>query len=66
MGCNSRRTCTNRRIGYQALIRETEEVQDIRWFEIDDMVKMIDNNYDGITDKKGCWRYLKRYLQNKK
>lgn len=30
------------------------------------MVKMIDNNYDGITDKKGCWRYLKRYLQIKK
>lgn len=42
---------------------QEEEVQDIRWFTKEEIFKKIDNNYDGITDKKACWLYLKKYLE---
>ena len=44
---------------------QEEEVQDIRWFTKEEIFKKIDNNYDGITDKKACWAYLKKYLELK-
>ena len=44
---------------------QEEELQDIRWFTKEEIFKKIDNNYDGITDKKACWAYLKKYLELK-
>lgn len=45
------------------LVLQEEEVQDIRWFNKEDVIKMVKNNYDGLTDKKGCWEYLLKYFE---
>ncbi|MCL2354884.1 MAG: NUDIX domain-containing protein [Oscillospiraceae bacterium] len=44
---------------------QTEEVQDIKWFGIEDLLKRIHNNYEGITDKTGCWTCLAKYLETR-
>lgn len=43
---------------------QEEEVQDIKWFDKDDVIARIHNNYYGITDKIGCWEYLELYLKS--
>ena len=45
---------------------QEEEVQDVKWFDEDEIIERINNNYDGITDKVACWHYLKKYLELKK
>ena len=42
---------------------QKEEIQDIKWFDIDEMKKMINNNYDGITDKVELWNYIIKYFE---
>lgn len=42
---------------------QEEEVSDIKWFTKEDILKRIDNNYDGITDKTGPWNFLKKYYE---
>lgn len=42
---------------------QEEEVQDIRWFSKDDVIKRIHNHYDGLTEKQGCWEFLEKYLE---
>lgn len=42
---------------------QAEEVQDVKWFTADELAMRIANNYDGITDKTGCWNHLLHYLQ---
>ena len=42
---------------------QTEEVSEVKWFEKEDVINRINNNFDGITDKEGCWEYLKRYFR---
>ena len=42
---------------------QTEEVQDIKWIDKDEVISKIRNNYDGITDKIGCWEYLIKYFE---
>jgi len=27
------------------------------------IINKIHNNYDGITDKQGCWEYLEKYYK---
>ena len=44
---------------------QEEEVQDIKWFDRDDVVKRINNNYEDLTDKTGCWNYLQKYFEMK-
>lgn len=41
---------------------QKEEVQDIKWFDKEEVISRIHNNYDGLTDKIGCWEFLERYL----
>ena len=41
---------------------QEDEVQDVKWFDKGEVIIRINNNYDGITDKVGCWDYLKKYL----
>ncbi|MBR2391478.1 MAG: NUDIX domain-containing protein [Clostridia bacterium] len=45
---------------------QTDEVQEVRWFEVDDLVNVIKNNFDGLTGKTGCWNYLLKYLEMRK
>ncbi len=45
------------------IILQEEEVQNIGWFNKEDVIKKIKNNYDGLTDKKGCWEYLVKYFE---
>lgn len=44
------------------LTLQPDEVDEVRWFDRTDLVARIKNNYDGITDKAGCWGYLLKYL----
>lgn len=56
----------NRELAVSDLKLQTEEVQDVKWFEADDLIKRINNYYDGITDKIGCWEFLVKYLEYKR
>ena len=29
----------------------------------DEIIEKIKDNYNGITDKEGCWEYLVRYYE---
>lgn len=51
----------NKDIEISDLKLQEEEVSDAKWFNKDDILTRIENNYDGITEKIGCWDYLKRY-----
>ena len=42
---------------------QEEEVSDIRWMDKNEIIEKIKNNYDGITDKEGCWEYLVKYYE---
>lgn len=45
------------------LTLQEEEVQDIKWFDREDVINRINNNYEGLTEKFGCWQYLLKYLE---
>ena len=51
----------------QILELQKEEVQGVKWFQIEEVKKMAYNNYDGITPKVCCWNHLFNYIkiQNK-
>ena len=53
----------NKDIDTSTLKLQEEEVSDIKWFDKEDILNRIENNHDGITDKLGCWDYLKRYYE---
>jgi isopentenyldiphosphate isomerase len=42
------------------------EVKEVRWFKTEDLINRINNNFEGITTKIGCWNCLKRYLEKNK
>lgn len=44
---------------------QEEEVSEIRWFSKEEILRRIDNNFDGITDKTGPWNFLKKYYEQK-
>jgi len=45
------------------IILQTEEVQDIKWFRVEEVLNRINNNYEGLTGKVSCWNYLVKYLE---
>lgn len=47
------------------IVLQEEEVQAIKWFDTDDVIQKIHNNYDTLTDKVGCWEYLEKYFEIK-
>ena len=53
----------NKDIDISKLKLQEEEVSDIKWFDKEDILARIENNYQDITDKMGCWDYLKRYYE---
>ncbi len=42
---------------------QEEEVQDARWFEKDELIRLIDNGLEGLAYKPSCWHYLKKYFE---
>jgi len=59
----------NKEIDETKLQLQKEEVSEVKWIEKDEIIKKIKDNYNGITDKEGCWEYLIKYyewLDNKK
>ena len=44
---------------------QLEEVQDIKWFDKEEVISKINNNFEGLTEKYGCWKYLIKYFEIK-
>ena len=42
---------------------QTEEVSEVEWIDRDEIIHRIQNHYEGITDKEGCWEYLIEYYK---
>ena len=53
----------NKEIDATKLQLQTEEVSEVKWIEKDEIIEKIKDNYNGITDKEGCWEYLVRYYE---
>ena len=53
----------HKNIKLKDIVLQKEEVQDIRWFDIENLKIRINNNYEDLTGKIGCWNYLMRYLE---
>lgn len=45
---------------------QKEEVSEVKYFSKIDLLKRIDNNYDGLTEKTGPWNFLEKILNNYK
>lgn len=45
------------------IIVQKEEVEEVKYFSRDELIKRIDNNYDGLTEKTGAWNFLKMILE---
>ena len=43
---------------------QEEEVSEVRYFTKEELLKRIENNYDGLTEKTGAWNFLKKILEN--
>lgn len=50
-------------IDVQNIVLQEEEVQDIKWFDKEEIIKKVNNNYEDLTDKIGCWNYLIKYFE---
>jgi len=42
---------------------QEEEVSEVKWIDKDEIIERIKDNYNGITDKEGCWEYLIKYYE---
>lgn len=42
---------------------QKEEVAEVKYFSKEELIKRIDNNYEGLTDKTGPWNFLKKILE---
>jgi len=45
------------------IVLQKEEVEEVKFFSKDELLKRIDNNYEGLTDKTGPWNFLKVILE---
>lgn len=50
-------------VSVDKIVLQEEEVQDIKWFTKEEIIERINNNYEGLTDKVGCWNYLMKYFE---
>lgn len=53
----------NKDIDVTNLNLQEEEVSEVKWIDKDEMIERIKDNYNGITDKEGCWEYLVKYYE---
>lgn len=42
---------------------QKEEVEEVKYFSRTELLKRIDNNYEGLTEKTGAWNFLKMILE---
>lgn len=45
------------------IVLQEEEVQDIKWFDKEEIIERVNENYRDLTDKVGCWKYLIKYFE---
>ena len=45
------------------VVLQEEEVQDIKWFDCEEIINRINSNYLDLTDKISCWNYLLKYFE---
>lgn len=38
-------------------------MSEVGWIDKDQIIEKIKDNYNGITDKLGCWEYLIKYYE---
>ena len=53
-------------IDIKDIVLQKEEVKDIKWFDKEELIKKISNNYESLTEKVGCWNYLLKYFEMSK
>lgn len=53
----------NKDVDESKLKLDAEEVSEVTWVEKNEIIKRVKNNFDGITDKEGCWEYLVKYYE---
>ena len=53
----------NKEIDTTKLQLQNEEVSEVKWMDKDEIIERIKDNYNGITDKEGCWEYLIKYYE---
>ena len=42
---------------------QEDEVQEVKWFNVEELKKRVDNNFEGLTDKIELWHYLIKYIE---
>lgn len=45
------------------VVTQKEEVSEVKYFSREELIKRIDNNYEGLTEKIGAWNFLKKILE---
>ena len=53
----------NKDVDETSLILQKDEVSEVKWIDKGDIIQKIQNNYDSITEKEGCWEYLMKYYE---
>lgn len=53
----------NKEIDETKLQLQKEEVAEVKWIDKNEIIEKIKDNYNGITDKEGCWEYLIKYYE---
>lgn len=53
-------------INIEDLKLQKEEVEEMKYFSPDKLLKMIENNYQDLTTKTSAWSFLTKILENKK
>lgn len=43
---------------------QEEEVSEVKFFEKEELLRRVRNNYEGLTEKTGVWNFLERILDN--
>lgn len=43
---------------------QNEEAADVKYFSKDDLLKRINDNYNGLTEKTVSWHFLKKILDD--
>ena len=41
---------------------QEDEVQEVKWFNVEELKKRVDNNFEELTDKVELWHYLIKYF----
>lgn len=53
----------NKDVDETKLKLQKEEVSEVKWIDKNEIIERIKDNYNGITDKEGCWEYLIKYYE---